>query len=101
MIDTNQVKTIINERKKIHPDDPSTKIKWQELIDVFTKNEDDTIHCLVNCDKEDIEWISEVFEDISEKLQSKKFIECIELLQKKYPELDLKTDVDFAKEAMK
>ena len=53
------------------------------------------------CSKENIDWISEIFEDISETFKSLKFIQCIEHLKDKYPELDLEQDILFAKEAMK
>ena len=49
---------------------------------------------------ENINWISEIFEDISEQLQSDRFIECIEQLSIKFPELDLEQDILYAKEVM-
>ena len=71
-IDNNVIEKIIEERKKMH--------------------------C---CCKENIDWISEVFEDISEQLQSSRFIECIEQLANKYPDLNLEQDILYAKEALK
>lgn len=100
MIDNKKVKKIISERKKLHPDDPAVEKKWSELTDLFKKNEKETIKYLENCEGEELEWISEIFEDISEQLQSKKFIDTLELLEKKYPELDLKMNVEFAKKAI-
>ena len=52
------------------------------------------------CKEDEAYWISEVFDDISEKLQSWKFIECLENLQKKYPDIDMQIDIDYTKKAM-
>ena len=56
---------------------------------------------LGGCSKENLYWISEIFEDISEYFNSDKFIDCIEKLAVKYPELDLEYDIKFAKEIRK
>lgn len=63
----------------MHPDDPRIEDKWKELTNIFTANESETIVYLNNCSEYIVEWVSEVFEDISEVLQSAKFIECIEV----------------------
>ncbi|WP_162145048.1 hypothetical protein [Cellulosilyticum lentocellum] len=39
-----------------------------------------------------------MFEDISEKLQSKKFIKCLRELDKKYPQLKMTKDIDLAEQ---
>ena len=44
---------------------------WDEIIEVLSENEENTISYLENCNKEDLYWISEVFEDLAESLQSK------------------------------
>lgn len=100
MIDYNEIERIIEERKRIHPDDPHVVEKWNELTQIFIQNEESTIAYLSCCSKEDINWISEVFEDISEQLQSSKFIECIEELADKYPDLNLEQDIKFARKAL-
>jgi len=100
MIDNNIIEKIIEERKKMYPDDPRILEKWNELTQIFNKNEQNTIEYLNCCCKENIYWISEVFEDISEQLQSSRFIECIEKLAIKYPDLDLEQDILYAKEVL-
>lgn len=100
MIDNNKVKKIIDERIKMHPDDPRIVDNWKELTNIFTANESETIEYLNNCSEYIIEWVSEVFEDISEVLQSEKFIECIEVLKSKFKNLDLEQDILYAKEAI-
>lgn len=101
MIDKKEVEKLIEERKKIHPDDPSIIDKWCELTKIFVKNEEDTLIYLNNCSKEEITWISEIFEDISEQLQSWGFIKCIEQLANKYSDLDLEQDIFYAKKQMR
>lgn len=65
------------------------------------KNEDNTIHYLENSCKDDIYWISEVFEDVSENLQSEFFIQCLRKLDNKFPELEMTSDIDIAKDYIK
>lgn len=101
MIDNNKIEKNIEERKKLHPDDPRVVEKWNELTKIFIQNEESTIVYLNGCCKENIDWISEIFEDISEQLQSSRFIECIEKLAVKYPDLNLEQDILYAKEALK
>jgi len=101
MIDNNLVENIIEERKKMHQDDPRIIEKWNKLTQIFIQNEESTIMYLNNCKKENIEWISEIFEDISEQLKSLRFIECIEQLSNKYPDLDLEQDILYAKKSLK
>lgn len=74
--------------------------KWDELTAVFVESKEDTIAYLNHCNKENLYWIAEIFDDISAQLQSTEFIECIEQLGEKYPDLDLETDISFAKQMM-
>lgn len=101
MIDQNRVYEIIEERKKLHPDDPHIIEIWEELTSIFTKSEESTINFLNNCNKEYLVWIGEVFEDISEHLQSIHFLQCLENLNVKYPELCLGIDIMYAEKSFK
>jgi len=100
MIDFAKVEGLINERKKLLPDDPKITEIWEELANIFSKNEKLTIEYLNGYSEAQLEWISEVFEDISENLQSKEFIVSLEKLQKKFPDLDLEMDILYAKKAL-
>jgi len=97
MIDIDELERILEKRKNMHPNDPRICDIWNELAQIFIQSEESTIEYLNSCSKEKLYWISEVFEDISLGLQSTKFIECIEKLNIKYPDLDLKCDVRYAK----
>lgn len=101
MINSEKVKVLIEERIKLLSDDPKIGEIWNDLTQIFSKNEQATIEYLNNCSESQIEWISEVFEDISENLQSEEFIDTLEKLQKKFPNLDLEIDISYAKEALK
>ncbi len=96
MIDQNRVDKIIEERKAMHPNDPRIEEKWEELTCIFSENEESTIAFLNDCNEEYLYWISEVFEDISAKLQSREYIVCLRKLDEKYPDLHMTVDVDFA-----
>ncbi len=61
MIDNNKVKKIIDERIKMHLDDPRIVDKWNDLINIFTEDESETIEYLSNCSEYIVEWASEVF----------------------------------------
>ena len=100
MIDNKHIEKIIEERKKMHPDEPCVVEKWNELTQIFIQNEESTIAYLNSCSKENIYWISEIFEDISEQLQSYRFIECIEQLSIKYPDLNLEQDILYARKVL-
>ena len=84
----------------MHPDDPRVVKKWNELTQIFIQNQESTIAYLNSSCKENVDWISEIFEDISEQLQSSRFIECIEQLAIKYPDLNLEQDILYAKEVL-
>ena len=100
MINRDEVEKVINERKNLNPDDPRIMDRWEKLTSFFIQSEEDTIEYLNQCSLEDIYWISEVFEDISEQFKSPRFIECIEKLSEKYPELDLYWDIWYAKQRL-
>ncbi|SPT77654.1 Uncharacterised protein [Niallia circulans] len=93
----NKMEVILDKRKKINlNDDYGIQKSWNEIIAVLTENEENTIRYLENCSKEDLYWISEVFEDIAEIIQSKELINCLRRLDKKFPELEMTNDIDIA-----
>ena len=64
MIDAESVERIINEKRKMHDNDPRISEIWEQLIEIFTKNEAETIDHLNNCSENQLYHISGVFEDI-------------------------------------
>lgn len=93
----NKMEVILNKRKKLNlNNDYGIQTSWNEIIEVLSEYEENTIRYLENCSKEDLYWISEVFEDIAEILQSKELINCLRKLDKKFPELEMTNDIDIA-----
>ncbi|AUS09945.1 hypothetical protein C1X05_14665 [Laceyella sacchari] len=95
-----QVRQIIKIRSTLHPNDLSVYMYWDKLTELLSMNELQTIKLLETCSEEEIEWISEVFEDVAYKLQSVAYIKCLERLDKKYPNLNLTKLIMDAKEMM-
>lgn len=90
---------IIAERKeKSIEDDCGIQKCWDKMVELLSRDVNETIQYLRICSEEDIYFISEVFEDISEQLQSPKYILCLRELDKKFPNLHMKKDIDLAEE---
>ena len=79
------------ERKAIHLND-STRIyvKWNELIEMLAEKEFETIKLIKSATKDEIDYISEVMEEVSAKLNSNQYISTLKEISDKYPESDLK-----------
>lgn len=93
----NEMETILKKRKSLNiNDDFGIEKCWNEMTKLLTQNEDETTDYLNKCNEDDLYYISEIFEDISEKLQSKEFITCLRNLDKKFPKLDMTKDIDIA-----
>jgi len=99
MLEKKILQTVIK-IEKLHPEDDYALYKlWDELTELLSVSEKETISFLRNCkDKNIIETVSSVFEDVAFKLQSKKYIEFLEYLEKNNP--NLKQRVKAAKDAM-
>ena len=97
MVIENKMNVILNKRKSLNlNDDYGIQKSWNQIIEVLVENERNTIKYLENCSKSDLYWISEVFEDIAEILQSNELIHCFKKLDEKYPELNMTNDIDIA-----
>lgn len=60
-------------------------------IELFSRNLQETIHFLDNdCTAEQMIWMSEIFEEISRKLQSWDFIDALHRVAEKYSEYSKK-----------
>ncbi|UBK38674.1 hypothetical protein KLF44_04475 [Clostridium perfringens] len=69
---------------------------WNPLIKLLSKNLDDTITFLNECSDKEINYISEVFPDLSENFESKKFIDKLREIQNKRPDLDINEEIKAA-----
>lgn len=88
---------ILEERKSLNiNDDFGIEKSWNEMTELLSQNEMETINYLEESTEKDLYYISEIFEDVSERLQSEQFINCLRKLDKKFPELDMTQDIDIA-----
>ena len=88
---------VLKKRKALNiNDDFGIEQCWNEMTELLSQNEDEMIRYLADVNEDDLYYISEIFEDISEKLQSEQFINCLRELDKKFTELDMTKDIDIA-----
>ena len=97
-----EVKSIIEKRKSYDPEDYiNIEKSWNELTDKLCENLDESIKYLSNeCQYEEFSWISEVFDAVVDKTQSKEFIACLDKVYDKYKDMD-KDHIDLSIEAAK
>ena len=99
---SDRVNQVLEERREISLNyDYGVENSWEKLTAILTENEVKTINYLMGCSKDNVYWISEVFEDISERLQSRKFIECLRVLDQKFSDLNLTYHIDVAEDYIK
>lgn len=92
-----QINQIVKRREKLHLNDPRITECWNELIAVLSESEELTIAYLLSCEEQKLFWLSEVFDDLSVRFKSLNFIECLEQLREKFPELELEIDIEYSK----
>ena len=85
---TDEIRASITKRAATDDEwDYGVKKCWQEEIEILSRNIDDTIVFLENdCTADEFSWLSEVFDDVAEKPQSRAFVDCLYKVAKKYPE---------------
>lgn len=73
------VKQLVDEAETL---DPQNEVLWQENYDKrfaeLSRNLDETILYLDTCSEEELDWMSELFESLSEHFGSQKLIACVE-----------------------
>lgn len=68
---------------------------WNEEIEILSRNINDTITFLENdCTADEFSWLSEVFEQIAKKTQSRTFVDCLYKVAKKFPDECRKYHID-------
>ncbi|WBW96076.1 hypothetical protein [Oceanirhabdus sp. W0125-5] len=99
-MDKKQIRSVLEKRKAVHVEDPCVYKYWDELTRLLSMDAKKTIKFLNECSEDDIGWISEVFEDVAYKLQSNQFIECLDFLYTKYPNIPMEDSIKTAKSYM-
>ena len=84
------VKQLVEEEKKCLPELPDyweTSPAINAEIALFTRNLQETVQFLdADCTADQLSWMSEVFEEISAKLQSWEFIDALKRAADRFPE---------------
>jgi hypothetical protein len=90
---------LTTERAAMHPNhDGGINDYWNACAELLSVNLKKTKWVLDRVGSEKLYWIAEAFEDISKKLQSWEFIDYLEQPQNRYPDVDMKVDIQFATE---
>lgn len=88
MNEYDEFKSVIRKRAIINDEwDNAIHLCWEEMVSVFSEDMAKTICFLeTDCTASEYSWLSEVFESIAEKTQSREFISALRELAVKYPE---------------
>lgn len=73
---------------------------WDEIVEILSQDIERTSEILLACEPRDIWLMGGYFEDVSARLQSEAFIDLLNELQLKHPEIDIKQDIQWAIEAL-
>ncbi|WIY62228.1 hypothetical protein [Bacillus arachidis] len=96
-----KVKQIIAERKTVHHENSFLIEKyWEQLTKLLSEDIEHTIKFLDSASEEEIEWISEVFEDIDYDTKNREYIDCLKRLVKKFPNSTIKPSVEIVEQMM-
>lgn len=95
-----KIRTVLGARALLDDNDPRIKQKWEELIVLLCEDENLTLNFLQVCTKKELSFLSEIFEEVAYNLQSKKYIELLYGLDRRYPDLNLKRSIQIAEKYM-
>ena len=93
-------RTVLYERMRMHPNDPTLNHVLQELTDIVAINETVVQKVFDGLNRDEMSYASEIFEDVSRALQSSALLSYFDSLQKKYPQINMESDLLYAKKAM-
>ncbi|GIP58306.1 hypothetical protein MKX50_01615 [Paenibacillus sp. FSL W8-0186] len=99
-MNVSHVKDLLKERSELELNNPKLYDYWTAFTELLSRDIDQTIEFLDSCTEEEIYWLSEVFEDISYKVNSRAFIDCLKRLENKYPNIDLADDIKSAEDCI-
>lgn len=69
---------------------------WEKEIEILSRNIHDTIGFLeTDCTADEFSWLSEVFEQVAKKTQSRAFVDCLYRIAKKYHEICEEYHIDY------
>ena len=96
-----KLKDLIKEREQIDAqNDVLTEQNHNEQFELLSDNLQETMDFLNICSSEEIYWVSELFERLSEHFKSQELIDCMESNAKRTG-VDCAIDIEYAKKALK
>lgn len=89
-INEEKLRELIKERENLHPlDDMGLDKIWNKMLYYCGSDENKIVSFLSTLDLNDLETMSEIFEELSEKLnKSKTFKKSLEEITSKYPDVN-------------
>lgn len=91
-----RLQELVEKNKIIHfEDDSSQQDTWNEMIKILSNNLEETIAYLDSASKEEIYYISSIYDDLSERFKSKELIECMKRNATRTG-IDCNRDIEFA-----
>ena len=95
-----KLKGLIKERALIDAqNDVLTEQNHDEQFKLLSVNLSETINFLNNCLPEELYWVSELYERLSEHFKSQELIDCMESNAKRTG-IDCAMDIEYAKKAL-
>ena len=100
LMNTSKLKELIKEREQIDAqNDVLTEQNHNEQFELLSDNLQETMDFLNTCSPEELYWVSELFEKLSEHFKSQELIDCMECNAKRTG-VDCAMDIEYAKEAL-
>ena len=100
-MNTSKLKELIKEREQIDAqNDVLTEQNHNEQFELLSDNLLEIMDFLNICSSEEIYWVSELFERLSEHFKSQELIDCMESNAKRTG-VDCAIDIEYAKKALK
>ena len=79
MINKQYLQELIDEAILIEPQDEDFyQINFDKRLAELCKNLDETVNYIDTCSEKELDWMSEVFDELSEYFKSQKLIDCVE-----------------------
>ena len=105
MISNEDREKFINLVKAMKSADPQNEIFWQnnfeQRLEILTKNLDNTIDYINTCSEDELDYISEWFEELSEHFQSQELIDCVKNNISRFNNPELQAELKMELEYMK
>lgn len=91
---------LLEQRKELHINDPRVYDYWDHMTAALSVDEGTTIALVKSMDKDSFLWLSEIFEDVSQKLKSKAFVEVLRKASRTHGISNLDSFIDNAEQAI-